>query len=329
MKKIQQKIRKGIVFLLLVILSGCGNSVKKISEEKFLFGTYINIIIYSNNETKAKESIELAFKKIEEIDEKYNSKNSKSVIYKINNEKNKEIEIDSELKNILNSIRKIYVESGKKYDITISPLLDLWGFGKNPRDEVPKKLEIKEVLKFINFSDVVVEKNNLKYLNNVKKIDTGSFLKGYAIEKAKNLLEKRGEEHAFITSISSIATIGKKLENKPWRVGIQDPFNSEKTLGIVELSGNSLGVSGDYQTYVEINGKKYHHLMDKQTGYPIDDKKLVAVISKSAFLADMYSTALFSMSEQEIFKFAEKNQIEVLIVKSNGERITTKNFILK
>jgi len=329
MKKIQQKIRKGIVFLLLVILSGCGNSVKKISEEKFLFGTYINIVIYSNNETKAKKSIELAFEKIEEIDEKYNSKNSKSVIYKINNEENKEIEIDSELKNILNSVRKIYVESGKRYDITISPLLDLWGFGKNPRDEVPKKSEIKEVLKLINFSDVVVKKHNLKYLNNVKKIDTGSFLKGYAIEEAKTLLEKRGEEHVFITSISSIATIGKKLENKPWRVGIQDPFNSEKTLGIIELSGNSLGVSGDYQTYVEINGKKYHHLMDKQTGYPISDKKLVAVISKSAFLADMYSTALFSMSEKEIFKFAEKNQIEVLIVKSNGEKITTKNFILK
>lgn len=315
--------------MLLVILSGCGNSVKKISEEKFLFGTYINIIIYSNNETKAKKSIELAFEKIKEIDGKYNSKNSKSVIYKINNEKNKEVEIDSELKNILNSVRKIYIESGKRYDITISPLLDLWGFGKNPRAEVPKKSEIEEVLKVINFSDVVVEKNNLKYLNNVKKIDTGSFLKGYAIEKAKNLLEKRGEKHAFITSISSIATIGEKLENKPWRVGIQDPFNSEKTLGVIELSGNSLGVSGDYQTYVEINGKKYHHLMDTQTGYPIGDKKLVAVISKSAFLADIYSTALFSMSEKEIFKFAEKNQIEVLIIKSNGEKITTKNFILK
>lgn len=329
MKKIQQKIKKGIVFLLLVILCGCGNSVKKINEEKFLFGTYINIVIYSSNETKAKESIELAFEKIKEIDEKYNSKNKKSVIYKINNRTNKVIEIDSEFKNILNNIREIYMESGKRYDITISPLLDLWGFGKKPRVEVPKESQIKEVLKLINFSDVIVEKNNLKYLNNVKEIDTGSFLKGYAILKAKNLLEKRGENHVFITSISSIATIGQKLKNKPWRVGIQDPFELDKTLGVVELSGKSLGVSGDYQTYVKINGKKYHHLMNKKTGYPIRDKKLVAVICQSAFLADMYSTALFSMPQNEIFKFANKNKIEVLIVKSNGEILTTKNFILK
>lgn len=314
---------------MLVILCGCGNSVKKISEEKFLFGTYINIVIYSDDESEAKESIKLAFKKIKEIDENYNSKNKKSVIYKINNSRNKSIEIDSELKNILDDIRKIYIESGKRYDVTISPLLDLWGFGKTPRKEIPKDSEIKKVLKFVDFSDVIVENNYLKYLNNVKEIDTGSFLKGYAILKAKNLLEKRGEKHVFITSISSITTIGQKPKNKPWKIGIQDPFKLDKTLGVVELSGNSLGVSGDYQTYVEINGKKYHHLMNKNTGYPINDKKLVAVICKSAFLADMYSTALFSMSQNEIFDFASKKNIEILVVKSNGEILSTKKFILK
>ena len=256
MKKIKQKIKKCLVFLLLVILCGCGKSIEKISEQRFLFGTHISIIIYSDNKSKAKKSIELAFKTISDIDEKYNSKNKKSAIYKINNSTKKVVSIDSEFQDILNKINEVYKDSDRRYDVTISPLLDLWGFGKNYRATVPTKEEIEKALKFVDFSNVVIENNQLKYLKNTKEMDTGSFLKGYAISKARDLLEQRGEKHVFITSVSSITTIGAKAKNKPWRVGIQDPSDLSKTLGLVELSGKSLGVSGDYQTYVEINGKK-------------------------------------------------------------------------
>lgn len=329
MKKLKKKIKKSLIFLLLVILSGCGKSVDKISEEKFLFGTYIKIIIYSNNRSKAKESIDLAFEKIKGIDEKYNSKNKKSLIYKINTSKNKTIEIDSEFENILEKIKDVYEESDERYDITISPLLELWGFGVKARTEVPTNKEISEALKSVNFSNVVVKNNQLRYLENTREIDTGSFLKGYAILKAKELLEKRGEQHAFISSISSITTLGEKFKDKPWKVGIQDPFDLSKTLGIVELSGESLGVSGDYQTYIEINGKKYHHIMERKTGYPVQEKKLVAVICKSAFLADMYSTALFLIPEDKAFEIAKEKGLEILIVKSDGMILKTENFILK
>lgn len=331
MNKKQNKIKKTklfLIFFLVIILLGCEKKEKKIEDQKFLFGTYIRIVIYSKDEAKARKSIDLAFEKIEEIDEKYNSKNKDSFIYKINNSKEKEIEVDEDFKFILENVKKLYVESGKKYDITISPLLDLWGFGTDKK-EVPKESEIKEVLKEIGFPNVIIEGNKLKYLNNLKNIDTGSFLKGYAISKGIELLRSRGEERVFITSISSIGTIGEKPDKKPWRVGIQDPFNLEEMLGVVELSNEALGVSGDYQTYIEINGKKYHHILDIDTGYPVRDKKLVAVISSSSFLADMYSTALFLMPEKEILKFAKEKNIEVLVVKSDGNLIKTNNFELK
>jgi len=328
-KKLNKKIKNTLVFLLLVILCGCGKSVEKISEQRFLFGTYINIVIYSNDKSQAKKSINLAFEKISDIDERYNSKNKNSAIYKINTSTNKIVNIDSEFQDILKKIKEVYEESDRKYDVTISPLLELWGFGQNDRTTVPTKQEIKKALEFVDFSNVIVENNHLKYLAKTKEMDTGSFLKGYAILKAKELLEKRGEKHVFITSISSITTIGTKIKNKPWRVGIQDPFDLSKTLGIVELSGKSLGVSGDYQTYIEINGKKYHHIMDNKTGYPIRDKKLVAVICSSSFLADMYSTALFLMPENKAFQLAKEKGLEVLIVKRDGTISKTENFILK
>ena len=78
-----------------------------------------------------------------------------------------------------------------------------------------------------------------------------------------------------------------------------------------------MGVSGDYQTYIEINGKRYHHILDKSTGYPVEGKKMIVVISDNAFLSDMYSTAFFTMQTEEIMEFAEKNNLEVLIVDNN------------
>ena len=75
-----------------------------------------------------------------------------------------------------------------------------------------------------------------------------------------------------------------------------------------------MGVSGDYQTYIEIDGKRYHHILDKDTGYPVTDKKMVVVIGNNAFFSDMYSTAFFTMNIDEILNYADNNDLEVLIV---------------
>lgn len=145
--------------------------------------------------------------------------------------------------------------SGGKYDITISPLLDVWGFNTNGRENVPADEEIKKALNTIGFDKVILEGNKLVLKEPVKEIDTGSFLKGYAVQEARNILAEKGIKHGFVSSVSSIATVGGKPDGTPWKIGIQNPADSEKILGIVKVENKSLGISGDYQTYVEINGK--------------------------------------------------------------------------
>ena len=108
---------------------------------------------------------------------------------------------------------------------------------------------------------------------------------------------------------------------------MQNPENPEDLLGIVELNDEGMGVSGDYQTYVEINGKKYHHILDKATGFPVRDKKLVMVICEDAFLADLYSTAFFTMPVEKVMKYAENNKkLKVLIVDKDMNILKTKNL---
>lgn len=301
--------------------------MQKFESEKFLFGTYIKITVYDKDEKLAKKGMEEAFNEIERLDNKFNSKIKTSIIGKLNSNPTVPVELDEEGIMLFSKVREVYELSDKKYDITIGPLLKVWGFGEVGEITIPSKEYLSKVLTEIDFDKVKIEGNQMSMEPPVNEIDTGSFLKGYAVASAKKAMEKTGITSAFITTISSIDVINTKPNNKPWRIGVQNPNNPEELLGIVELNNEGMGVSGDYQTYVEINGKRYHHILDKATGFPVRDKKLVMVICNDAFLADLYSTAFFTMPVEKVMKFAENNnKMKVLIVDKDMKILKTKNL---
>lgn len=329
-----KRVNKGLAtvfFLLLFIFSACGApTTKRYEKEKFLFGTYIKIIVYTDNAKVAESAFEKAFKEIERIDNRYNSKSKGSIVYNLNmqNTSEKKVELDTEGYNIFNKVTEAYNTSKGKFDITIEPLMIAWGFldDMNPT-RVPTASEIKEAQKRVGYDRVKVTPDSLTIQGPTESIDTGSFLKGYAIEKGKEKLIEEGIQHGFISAISSISTIGKKPDGKPWKIGIQNPEKSNETLGVIELDNEALGVSGDYQTFVEIDGKKYHHILDKETGFPISDKKMVVVVGQDALQEDLYSTTLFSMNEKEIKEFMNLNKnLKILIVNSDMSTYKSENF---
>ncbi|MEH1740935.1 FAD:protein FMN transferase [Fusobacterium varium] len=328
-KLVNSVIKKLLIVLLLpIIFIRCTDKkMQKFESEKFLFGTYIKITVYDKDEKLAKTGMEEAFNEIERLDNKFNSKIKTSIIGKLNSDPNVPVELDEEGLMLFSKVREMYELSNKKYDITIGPLLKAWGFGEVGEISIPSKECLAQVLPEIDFDKVKIEGNQVYMEPPVNEIDTGSFLKGYAVSRAKKVMEEQGITSAFITTISSIDVINTKPENKPWRIGVQNPENPEEILGIVELNDEGMGVSGDYQTYVEIAGKKYHHILDKTTGFPIRDKKLVMVICEDAFLADLYSTAFFTMPVEKVMEYAENNKkMKVLIVDKDMKILKTKNL---
>lgn len=327
----RNKVTAIIIFMLLFLLGCSEKKMQKYEDSRFLFGTYIKIIIYDESLDKAKLASEKAFQEIERIDSKFNSKYEGSIIDMLNKSSKKEVNLDAEGTEIFNEVEKMYILSNKKYDITIGPLLKLWGFTDEMIDsltlKVPKKEEIEFTKHFIGYDKVKKINNKLIIESPVKEIDTGSFLKGYALSQAKKLLLKEGIKSAFITSISSIDLVGSKPLDKPWKIGLQNPENPSELLGIVALKNKALGVSGDYQTYVEIDGEMYHHIIDKESGYPIKDKKMVAVVCNDAFLADLYSTTFFLMPIDKVMEYVESQKdLEVMIVDKDMNIVTSKNF---
>lgn len=323
-----------IIFLSMIFISCTRGEVQKYEDSRFLFGTYIKIIIYDKDINLAKSSADKAFQEIERIDSKFNSKYEGSVIDILNNSSNKEVSLDQEGIKIFDEVRKAYLLSEGRYDITIGPLLKLWGFTEEMIDsmtlKIPSKDEIEFTKTFVDFEKVKIKDSKLYLEKPVKEIDTGSFLKGYALSQAKKVLISEGIKSAFITSISSIDLIGSKPGNKPWKIGLQNPMLPNELIGIVELKDKSLGVSGDYQTYIEIDGEMYHHILDKENGYPVRDKKMVAVINNDAFLADLYSTTFFLMPIDKVLNFVESQKdLEVMIIDKDMNIIKSKNFELE
>lgn len=310
--------RLGFVLSLfiLAIFSGCGEN-KKYEGENFNFGTTIKVVVYgSGNEKYVKEALEIMRK----CDERLNNRAPNGEFKKINDAAGKNgIIISNES---LDLIKRNFIASNiteGKYDVTMSPLFKLWGFEEQNRTKLPERNEIESAKKFIDYKKVEI-KNNIIKMPAGFSIETGPFLKGYGIALASEELKKAGVKSALLTGVSSITAIGKKPDGKNWKIGLQNPKEPSEILGVLSLDDKSVGVSGDYQTFIEIDGKKYHHILSLENGMPVDDIKLVVVISDSAEDADIYDTALFACGKNKIEDVAAKIKgIEWLYVDSKME----------
>lgn len=324
-------MKKILLIFILLLLIGCGKKEKKkIVERKFAFGTMIDMVVYSENSSQAKKAMELAFEEIERIDDKFNTHKEESLIYKLNHNPGKFFELDSEGLYLFSGVKQTYNLSKTKYDITITPLMKVWGFfdeSDSAKIKIPEKDQLEEAIRMVDYKNLEVKGNKIRLKTSKNEIDTGSFLKGYAIHRAKIILAENGVEHAFISAISSIETLNTKPEGESWKVGLQNPEDPSKVYHIIGVDDKSMGVSGDYQIYVEIDGKKYHHLIDRATGYPVRDRKMVVVIGEDGFFADMYSTAFFSMPIEDVMAYVNsKDDLEVMIVKADMSEVYSDGF---
>lgn len=324
----QVEIKRWVVFisLLSVFLSGCEKK-HKFEQEQFLFNTLIKIIIYDEDKTKADKAFKEAFSEISRIDSKINNHSKTGEIQLINDRAGQKIRVTSETAMLLREAVIVSNKTEGAYDISIAPVFNLWNFDQKEEGKLPNEGLLKKLLSNVNYKDILVDNNEVKLTNKEMKIEAGSFLKGYAIEQAKQVLIKNGINSAFISAVSSIAVIGKKPDGSDWKIGVQNPNNTEEILKVMNIKDGSIGVSGDYQTYIEVGGKRYHHILNVKTGYPVEGKKMVVIIAKSCFLADLYSTAVFTVGIEKGLEMVEKESgMECLIIDSDMKEYYSKGF---
>ncbi len=182
------------------------------------------------------------------------------------------------------------------FDITVGPLIDLWGFSSRAF-RIPGPEEVEAVLPLVGMAKINFEENALVLPPGVK-LDWGGIAKGWGVDLAAQAVVSLGITRGFINAGGDLYCWGPNPDHQNWRVGIKNP-RERGYLGVILVTDMGVATSGDYQRYFERNGRRYHHLFDPETGYPAQGKRSVTVVGPETALCDALSTALFVSSDPE------------------------------
>lgn len=263
----------------------------------------MSIKAYGNG---AKEAVEKAKDEIFKIDRTLDRKDKNSEIFKLNTEKG--VKISKDTLKLIERAKAISEKTNGAFDITIAPVMDLWGF-YGQEFKVPNETEIKDGIEKVDFRNIEITNDGVILNNNNTTIDLGAIAKGYASDIVANTIKSQGVNSAIISLGGNVMAIGNNPDGEKWRVGIQSPDNSSDYIGIINVSDKAVVTSGGYERYFEENGIRYHHIIDPKTGYSANKGlKSVTVIADSGEYADGLSTALYVLGLDEGIEIWRENR---------------------
>lgn len=264
-------------------------------------------------------AIARAFERMADIDRRFNASNPASPVFRFNTRG--EPIADPDIIALVKAALTVSERTGGAFDITVQPLVELWGFyGRTPA--VPAPGQIVETLLKTGWQRLAIENGRVLRRDPSIRIDLGGIAKGYAVAEAVRILKEAGIPSALVDAGGDIHAFGR-IKDRPWRIGVRNP-RGEGIIGILELSDESTATSGDYERFFEQDGKRHHHILDPATGYPAQGVISAMILSKDATLADAWSTALFVLgAERGLECLRNVPGLEAMIVTGDGKRYCT------
>ena len=318
-------MRKLMILLISVLMfSGCTpKQAEPVSQTSFLLNTISTISVYNMPEEKANKIIEDTFALCSEYENKLSKTISSSEISKINSSNGEWVEVSDETAELINLSLKYSEISNGKFDITISPVTDLWDFNGNGSKK-PAEHEIAEALKHVGYENIEISGNKIRLSDPKASIDLGGIAKGFIGDKAKEFMLENGVSKAIISLGGNILLIGPEDEDHLFSVGIQEPFSQTGVLfGKLYLKDTSVVTSGVYERFLYDNNTLYHHILDTNTGYSANTGlNSVTIISSSSADADALSTTCFLLGAEKGMELIENtDDTEAVFITDKNEPI--------
>ncbi len=227
---------------------------------------------------------------------------------------------------------EIYDSTGGAFDITVSPLMELWGFTTQDY-QVPEEADLQATLALAGADRVTYDADTSTVtLGEGQSIDLGGIAKGYTSQRLMELFEEQGVASAMVSLGGNIQCLGTKPDGSLWRVGIQDPVGSEGAIvAVIEVENQAVITSGSYERYFtdEDTGETYHHILDPATGYPADSGLIsVTIVTDDGTLGDALSTALFIMGLEEGTAYwqAHSDEFQAVFITTDSEIYVTEGL---
>ncbi len=320
-----------IVFsiLLFFLAGGClDREVKKYEFDEYLMHTDFKIILYSEISGQAARKLALqAFGICRDLENRYSTTITNSLIYRLN--RKGYMRIDPETYSILKKALQLSAMSGGKFDITIYPLMKIWGF-ENADRRIPGRKEITEALKRIGYKNIILFPGSVRLLNGAE-INLGGILKGYAVNKMIGFLKSGKIAGGIVDAGGNLGVFGRKPDGTEWNIGIRNPRGGGIFRSIHMDPDNSVATSGDYEQFLMTNNIRYSHIFDPATGYPARSSVAsVSVIRPYPENSDGYSCSFFLMGPESGIAYADKHGIPVFyIMETNSVLYTAQSALWK
>ena len=331
--KIENVFRISVLVLFFNLIVACSsNPDKLIKKQYYIFGTIVEVLVWHNDEQVVNNALT-------DVENELNGMHSQWHAWKAGrlHEINKALRIgktfpvtDEEAQFILET-KKLSQLSLGHFNPAIGELIHLWGFHTDDypiTSPPPSDKEINEFLAHLpSMDDIEIIDNRISSKNPRMWLDYGGVAKGYAIDKAINILKKHGLINAIVNAGGDLHSIGSKGDKK-WKVAIRKP-NSKDVLAVIKVQGDeSIFTSGNYERYHEFNGKRYAHIIDPKTGFGVEEIVSATVITDNGTKADAAATALIVAGSQNAAKVARAMGLyQVLLIDEDGKCLASEKII--
>lgn len=235
--------------------------------------------------------------------------------------------VDAHFLTLVEHAQTVSAETNGAFDISVSPLIEAWGFGASEAPSSPSAEKITQAMQQIGYQKLQVnsQQNALKKQHPKLQLDLSAIAKGYAVDKISENLSQQGFPNHLVEIGGELYASGTNQHAKPWRIAIEQPDTQEsRVTNSVVVRNLGVATSGDYRNYYIENGIRRSHIIDPQTGYPIRHQLAsVTVLHTSTMLADAYATAILVMGQERGKVFANKHKLAVFMIIREADGFST------
>lgn len=289
-----------------------------------LMGSVFQITIVDKNHNSAQENIQKTIDEIERIENLISEWRPETQISEVNqNAGIKPVKVDREVFEITKKGIWFSKITNGAFDISIVAMDRIWKFDGS-MEKLPSKRNIRKSVVKVNYKNIVVDSvNSTIYLSRKgMKIGFGSIGKGYAADKGRELLQSLGIKGGIINAAGDITTWGNQIDGEPWKIGVNNPFETGETIAVLEFSNNkAVTTSGTYEKYAEIDGKRYSHIINPKTGFPSMGITSVTIIGENAEMCNGLSTSILILGLKKGLKLIKKYPDFQYIILTNDGKI--------
>lgn len=300
-----------------------------------IFGTVYNITYQSETDLNQEIVAEL-----NKVDNSLSTFNNSSIITRINN--NQTVKTDRLFNEVFNMAEEISLQTHGAFDITVAPLVNLWGFGFK-QGKNPNKQKIDSLLNIVGYNKVSLKNNTVTKADPRVMLDCSAIAKGYGSDCVARFLKSRSIKNFMIEIGGEVVTCGISEKRIPWKIGVTKPTDDSLQINqelqtVLNVTDKAMATSGNYRNFYYKGGKKYAHTIDPHTGYPVQHSLLSAtVLANTCAKADAYATAFMVLGIDEAKKVLNQHPdlMAYFIYSDNNNRLAVwyspslKNKIVK